>query len=114
MQENKANVPQLKEIAQKRIDILLQKAQEAAAEREEDSIYYVKLAQKLAKRHQIPLGKERKMKFCKKCFRPWIEGRGMKIIDDKKKRRLEYACICGAKRVFLYSKGLKDSKTQPV
>ncbi|MFH1306923.1 MAG: hypothetical protein ABIH83_04705 [Candidatus Micrarchaeota archaeon] len=74
MAKKKKGIPYLREIAEKRMDKLLDEAAGCVKEREEDAVSYVKLAKKIAMRHRIAIKKIRKKKFCKKCNILWIEG----------------------------------------
>jgi RNase P subunit RPR2 len=91
-------------IANRRIDRLLSLAREEAKGNKVRAARYVTIAKLLAARHRIPLGKGRKMLFCKKCLRAWIPGFNVAVRLRPGSRTAEYRCECGARRRFVYSK----------
>jgi len=91
-------------IAKRRIDTLLKLAQEEVHTDEKLAKRYVHLARSIASRHRIPLGRERKHLFCKKCNMPWVAGRNVHVKLEQKTRRAIYTCACGEKKGFAYQK----------
>ena len=69
---------------------------------------YVTMARALAMRHRIPLGKGRKLLFCKECGVPWVPGYNLKVSLKSAEKKALYLCKCGAKMAVLYSKKPKN------
>ncbi len=86
-----------KRIAEKRIDFLLDLADQKKYEDYELSRRYIELSIRIAKKYRIRLGK-RKLRFCKKCHYPY-RGDRMRIRISKGVVRI--ACVnCGNIRRF--------------
>ena len=112
MTKNTTQLDPLAVIAKRRIDTLLSLAKEEVRTDEKLAKRYVHLARSIASRHRIPLGRERKHLFCKKCDLPWIVGKNVKVRLEQKTRRAIYTCACGEKKGFAYTTR-KPSKSTP-
>lgn len=58
---------------------------------------YVKMAREIAMRHRVPLGRRRKMLFCRSCGAPWVAGYNLKVRVRSREGKIEYLCACGSK-----------------
>lgn len=96
------NVNILKNIANERIEILLNLAREESLNGNyERAKRYVQLIIEIAKYCNVRLGK-RKMLFCKKCNN-YFNSKNSKVRINSKKRRVEILCLnCGFKRFYGY------------
>ncbi len=103
-QARKPMAEPLDSIVRRRVLTLFKQASLVLKSDEPRAIHYVALARKLSSRHRIPLGRELKREFCPECNRPSLAGYNVKVRLKPKTKQVEYACVCGAKRVFLYSK----------
>ncbi len=74
---------------------------------------YVTMAKALAMRHRIPLGRGRKMRFCKECGMPWIAGYNLKVRLQSGGKKAVYLCKCGAKRAIAYAKKAPAGSKKP-
>ncbi|MGB9635102.1 MAG: ribonuclease P protein component 4 [Candidatus Micrarchaeia archaeon] len=93
----------MQSIAEERIRILLDKAFEAMKEGNEGfARRYCALARKIQLRYRVRLKKEIALKYCKKCYLPWIIGKTLKVRTNSKDRCIEYICICGYKKRYRY------------
>jgi len=86
------------------VDYLLALAQKKVKTDETLAKKYVKIAREIAMRHRVPLGRKRKMLFCKKCSLPWIAGNNCAVRIRSREKKIEYACACGAKMNLQYGK----------
>lgn len=97
----KEKIEKIKEIANERIEILLNLSREESLKNSDLARRYVELAVKIAKHCNVRLGK-RKMLFCKKCF-TYFNSTNSKFRINSKKRRVEILCLnCGYKRFYRY------------
>lgn len=95
----------IKSISKERISILLDNAFKIIEKNEERAIRYIKLAFSIVKKNKVKLSKEQKIRFCRKCFIPWIFPKNVKIFFDHNNKRILYKCKkCGFKKAFCYKK----------
>jgi RNase P subunit RPR2 len=71
---------------------------------------YVAMARTLAMRHRLPLGRGRKLLFCKECNMPWVNGFNLKVRMKSGERKIEYACACGSRMKIPYGKKADAAK----
>lgn len=95
----------IKELALKRISKLFEEAEKQFKEHPERSNRYMELAHKLSEKYNITLPREKKKKFCPKCFTYWVPGKTVKVRADTENKRMIYKCSeCGEQRTYGYSK----------
>ena len=100
-----------KEIAQERIDILFSLAKKAFPVQRERAHRYVELARKIGKRYTLPLGKEKRMRFCRKCGHYLAQGRNARIRTRASQQAIIIACLdCKTIMRFPYRKEKASSK----
>lgn len=84
------------------VDRLLELAKGKAKEAPALAKKYVTMARALAMRHRVPLGRKRKLLFCRECGMPLIAGHNLKVRIRSKEKKIEYACACGKKKTAIY------------
>lgn len=83
-------------IAEERIELLFDQAEEKFDENPKLSDRYVEIARKIGERTQTPLRKELKLKFCSGCGSFWRPGATCKVNINPEKSTVEYKCCnCG-------------------
>lgn len=101
----------IKQLAEKRIETLLNLAKSNAKKHPERSMRYVELAGKLSMKYNITISREWKKKFCKKCNTFWVLGKNLKVRSDPKTKTTNYICIeCGNVKRYGYAKKSKKTK----
>jgi len=84
------------DVAEERVHILIERALgEYRNGNEELAKKIGRLAHKIRLRHRIRLKKEWRLKYCKRCFVPWVAGRSVRIRNDGKNMCKIYTCECG-------------------
>ena len=90
----------IEKIAKERIQKLLEMAKD---EKNGRSKRYVHLARKIAEKHQIPLGKYKKL-FCKKC-NSLFNSKNSRVRIQKKDFRVTRTClVCGHIQRYSFAK----------
>ncbi len=85
-----------RKVAAERVGILLRRAREVLREDEELARRYVYLAVRVARKHQVKLGK-RKYTFCRRCFVPWTPETVKVRLVTRPYPTVVYRCLrCGA------------------
>jgi len=84
----------VKEIALARIERLFELAAKEFERHPERGKRYVGLARALGTRNRVPLPRELKKKFCKRCGAFWVRGKNLKVEGGKKNEKLS-RFICG-------------------
>lgn len=79
MAKKKANAQETKRIAGERIALLFKQADREFKENPELSNRYIKLARKISMKANIPIPKELKRKFCKKCLSYLKPGSNLRV-----------------------------------
>lgn len=101
----------VRDLAKKRIKILLSLAKENIKKHPKRSKRYVELAKKISKRYNVPISsisKDWKKNVCKKCNTFWIQGLNVKVRTDSKTKTLQYICQeCGYVKKYGYKKTKK-------
>lgn len=86
-------------IAQERIEILFNLAEQEFDKHPERSKRYLELIDKIRTKVNLRLTKEQKKKFCKKCHTLWIKGKTLEIEKGSKNQPDSYICkSCKTKR----------------
>ncbi len=90
-------------IAEERVAILLKLARETYLGGDAElARRYCRLARKVQLRYRVRLKKETALKYCKKCFTPWIVGRTVRVRTNSKNKCVEYTCVCGRVKRYVY------------
>lgn len=101
----------VRDLAKKRIKILLNLAEENAKKKPKRSKRYVELARKISKKYNVSISsvsKDWKKKICKKCNAIWIQGLNVKVRTDSKTKTIQYICQeCGYVKRYGYKKTKK-------
>jgi ribonuclease P protein subunit RPR2 len=91
----------IKRTVQDAVDILLKEAEVNFNTHPERTKRYLKMVWDLAKKYNLRLRREQKLKFCKKCFMLWVPNETVKISFDRKHTFFEFVCrTCGYKKRF--------------
>ncbi len=101
-----------RKVAEERINILLNVSKELLKEGlVEEARNAVKTAVRLAKKHNIRLGK-RKMEFCNKCFIPFTDETLTVRIVSYPQKKVVYKCkVCGYEKYIVYKNKLEKDLT---
>lgn len=93
-------------IAKERLIYLFRQAEQALGNGEMSlAKRYVGLALKIGMKVQIPIPRELKRKFCKKCHIYWIPGKTLRVRTKKDDKTVIFTCLeCGAIRRYPYVK----------
>jgi ribonuclease P protein subunit RPR2 len=83
----------IREIAVERMKILFSRAEAEFGEHPELSNRYVELARKISMKVNVPIPRELKRKFCKKCNHYMVPGKNCRVRIGS---RVRYTCLdCG-------------------
>jgi ribonuclease P protein subunit RPR2 len=100
-----------KDIAIERIKRLFSSAEKAFSEKPELSHRYVEIARKISMRYNIPIPKELKRKFCKKCYKYIVPGKNCRVRTNVSKQAVIVKCLeCGHVMRYPYIKEKKEAK----
>lgn len=100
-----------RDIAVERINILFKRAEEMFPEKPELSNRYVEMARKISMRYNIPIPKELKRKFCKKCYKYIVPGKNCRVRTDASKQAVIVKCLeCGYVMRYPYIKEKKEAR----
>ncbi|MCX8205622.1 MAG: ribonuclease P [Candidatus Micrarchaeota archaeon] len=92
-------------IAAERVHILLRIAADMHRKGDDEAARQCcALARKIMLRYRVRMGKEAGMRYCKRCFMPWIIGDTVKVRLDSGRRCVEYTCVCGHRKRYGYVK----------
>lgn len=108
---SRKEVDDLRHIAEERIAILFQHAEQEFPTRPELANRYVELARKIAMRMQVPIRPDFSMKYCKGCNSYLVIGKTVRIRLQPEKGYMLYTCLnCGNKRKFGYTEERKAKR----
>ncbi|MGB9732571.1 MAG: ribonuclease P protein component 4 [Candidatus Micrarchaeia archaeon] len=103
----------IEDIAQERINRLLELAEERALENTSFSLKlskrYVELARRISMHYKVKISKEKKERICKNCNNFLVPGINCTVRLASSKKFVVYKCECGAEKHIFYkmhSKGL--------
>ena len=90
-------------IAEERIRMLFNKAEEKFDKEPELSNRYIELAQKIGERTQTSIPSNLKKHFCSNCNTYWIHGNNCKVRIDSQNQLIKYKCLtCGEEQKYGY------------
>lgn len=93
----------IRKIATERAEQLIRLAKERLYEGNEVlAKRYCRLAKKLQLKYRVKLKKEMDLKYCKKCFIPWIFGKNVLVRNNCTMHCTEYRCECGYVKRYGY------------
>jgi len=100
----------LEKIAKERIEILFEKAEQALKNNNPGlSKRYVALARQIGMKLELPIPRNLKRKFCKKCSIFWIPGKTLRTRIKKHEKRMTFTCLeCGNIQRYPYIKEKKN------
>jgi ribonuclease P protein subunit RPR2 len=94
----------VRDLALKRIEILLRLAEAEVRGHPQRAKRYVSLACKLSSRYNVTLPREMKRRMCKKCNAFLVPGYNLTVRADRKTKSMLYICKeCGARKRYGYS-----------
>ncbi|MFB6100761.1 MAG: ribonuclease P protein component 4 [Candidatus Nanohalobium sp.] len=92
-----------KKIAEERIKILFQQAEEKFDEDPELSRRYVEIARRIGERTQVPIPSELQKKFCSSCNNYLKPGKNCRVRLNSQEELVEYTCgECGEVEKYGY------------
>jgi ribonuclease P protein subunit RPR2 len=90
-----------KKIALERIKTLFKEAEKQFNELPEYSDRYVKLARQLSMKYKVPIPRELKKRFCRRCYSYLKPGKNQRIRSQKDK--MVYTCLeCGHIKRYIH------------
>jgi len=99
-------------IAIERIERLFEEAEKAALEGDiEFANEYVINARRISIRHNIPIPRELKRKFCKYCYHYLLPGVTSMVRINSNEKRVEIKCLnCGKRIYYPYIREVKERR----
>jgi len=90
-------------IAEERIRILFNQAEERFDKEPKLANRYIELAQKIGERTQTSIPNNLKKHFCSNCNTYWRHGNNCEVRIDSKNQLIRYKCLkCGGKQKYGY------------
>lgn len=106
-----------KQIAQERIEILLDQAMKTIHEDSAFAQRYVEIARKIGMRHKVRIPRRRKLFLCRRCKKLIIPGLNCRVrIQQRREPHVAITCMeCGHTKRLLLRRGKRPStwKEQP-